>query len=146
MSEESTISNAPKWFLEVAIFAIVWNLLGVFAYITQMMMTPEALAILSSEEQALFKNTPAWATAAFAFAVWGGLVGSVLLLLKKQMSKIVLIISLIGILVQMIHSLFISNNYEVYGPGGLIMPIMVLLIGVGLVWLSDKGIKKGWIE
>jgi high-affinity K+ transport system ATPase subunit B len=67
---------------------------------------------------------------------------------KSQLYQLIRLIeiSLIGILVQMIHSLFISNNYEVYGPGGLIMPIMVLLIGVGLVWLSDKGIKKGWIE
>lgn len=146
MSEESTMSTVPKWFLGVVIFAIIWNLLGVIAYIGQMMMTPEALSWLSPEEQALFENTPAWATGAFAFAVWGGLIGSVLLLLKKQTSKIVLIISLLGILVQMTHSLFMSNNYDVYGPGGLVMPVMVLIIGIGLVWLSDKGIKEGWIS
>ena len=69
--------------------------------------------MLSTEEQALLENIPVWGTATFTFAVWSGLIGSVLLLLKKQVSKIVLIISLIGILVQMIHSLFISNNYEV---------------------------------
>jgi hypothetical protein len=146
MSEETSQSSAPKWFLGVAIFALVWNLLGVAAYIAQMMMTPEALAELSAEEQALFENTPAWATGAFAVAVWGGAIGSLLLLLKKKSSKIVLIISLIGILVQMIHSFFISNNFDVYGPGAMVMPIMVVLIGIGLVWLSDKGVKEGWLN
>lgn len=146
MSEESTISKAPKWFLGVAIATLIWNLLGVFAYIGQMMMTPEALSLLSVEEQALFENTPGWATGAFAIAVWGGALGSLLLLLKKKASKPVLILSLIGILVQMYHSFFISNNFEVYGPGAAIMPVMVIIIGIGLVWLSDKGIKEGWIK
>lgn len=146
MSEETTTSKAPKWFLGVAIAAIIWNLLGVLAYIGQMMMTPEALAQLSAEEQALFENTPTWATSAFAVAVWGGAIGSLLLLLKKKASRLVLIISFIGILVQMAHSFFMSNNFEIYGPGAMVMPIMVLLIGLALIWLSDKGIKEGWIN
>lgn len=146
MSEESTLSNVPKWFLGVAIAALIWNLLGVFAYIVQMMITPEALTQLTAEERALFENTPAWATGAFAVAVWGGALGSLLFLLKKKSSKIVFIISLIGILVQMVHSFFISNNFDVYGPGAMIMPIMVIIVGVGLVWLSDKGVKEGWLN
>lgn len=147
MSEETTMeTKAPKWLLGVAIAALVWNLLGVLAYVGQMLMTPEAMAQLSPEEQALFENTPAWATGAFAVAVWGGALGSLLLLLKKKSSKIIFIVSLIGILVQMAHSFFMSNNFDVYGPGAMVMPIMVIIIGVALVWLSDKGIKEGWLE
>lgn len=146
MSEESTISNAPRWFLGVAIAALIWNLLGVFAYVGQMMMTPEALSLLPADQRELFESTPAWATGAFAVAVWGGALGSLLLLLKKKASKPVLILSLIGILVQMYHSFFISNNFDVYGPGAAIMPVMVIIIGIGLVWLSDKGIKEGWLN
>lgn len=148
MSEESTISNVPKWFLGVAIAALIWNLLGVFAYLGQMylMSNPEMLAELSVEEQNLYKNTPIWATIGFTLAVWGGAIGSLLLILKKKAAKPVLIISLAGIIVQMYHSFFISNNFEVYGPGAAVMPVMIIIFGIGLVWLSDKSVKEGWLH
>lgn len=148
MSEESTISNVPKWFLGVAIAALIWNLLGVFAYLGQMylMSNPEMLAELSVDEQNLYKNTPIWATIGFTLAVWGGALGSLLLILKKKAAKPVLIVSLAGILVQMYHSFFISNNFEVYGPGAAVMPVMIIIFGIGLVWLSDKSVKEGWLH
>lgn len=148
MSEESTISNVPKWFLGVAIAALIWNLLGVFAYLGQMYLisNPEMLAELSVDEQNLYKNTPIWATTGFTLAVWGGALGSLLLILKKKAAKPVLIVSLAGILVQMYHSFFISNNFEVYGPGAAVMPVMIIIFGIGLVWLSDKSVKEGWLH
>lgn len=148
MSEESTISNVPKWFLGVAIAALIWNLLGVFAYLGQMylMSNPEMLAELSVDEQNLYINTPIWATIGFTLAVWGGAIGSLLLILKKKVAKPVLIVSLAGIIVQMYHSFFISNNFEVYGPGAAVMPVMIIIFGIGLVWLSDKSVKEGWLH
>jgi len=34
----------------------------------------------------------------------------------------------------------------VYGPGVLIMPIMVLVISVALVWHAKSSIAKGWLS
>lgn len=148
MTKELVESKAPKWFLGVTIAALIWNLLGVFAYLGQMyiMSSPEMLVELTPEEQALYQNTPMWATIGFTLAVWGGAIGSLLLLLKKRSSKIVLMISFIGILIQQFHSFFMSNNFDVYGPGAMVMPIMILIIGIALIWLADKGIKEGWIK
>ncbi len=147
MSEETnTTSSKPKWFLGIAIFVLIWNLLGVFAYIAQMMMTPEMLETLSEAERTLIENTPAWATSAFAIAVWGGALASVLLLLKKKVSFYFFILSFVGVLVQMYHSIFIAHSIEVYGPGGLVMPIMVLLIGGGMIWYTNDLTKKGWLK
>tara|TARA_R110000868_G_scaffold383578_7_gene650677 strand:+ start:29360 stop:29803 length:444 start_codon:yes stop_codon:yes gene_type:complete len=147
MSEETTSTQKkPKWLLGISIFALIWNLLGVFAYVAQMMMTPEMLAQLPADQQALMESTPAWATSAFALAVWGGSLGAILLLLKKKIAKLVFIVSLVGVLVQMFYNFVIANSIEVYGPGGLIMPIMVLIVSVGLVWYSNKAEKKGWLS
>jgi hypothetical protein len=120
--------------------------MGVMAYLGTVMMTPEALALLPADQQALITSTPAWATAAFATAVWGGALGCLLLLLRKKLATVVLIISFIGIVVQMIHAFLMANSIEVYGPGGMIMPIIVLIIGAWLVWYSKGAEKKGWIS
>ena len=142
---ENTLSPTPKWFSIVAILALVWNLFGVVAYIGRVTMGPEAFAALPEDQQAYLESTPAWATAAFAFAVWGGAIGALLLALKKAWAYPVLIVSLIGVLVQMVHSFFIANSMEVYGPGGVAMPIMVLAVGFYLVWLARSAKSKGWI-
>ena len=141
---EQTTQNAPKWFTVVAVLALVWNLLGVMAYIMQVTMGPEALAALPPEQRQIMENTPAWAIAAFAVAVNGGALGCVLLLLKKNLAGIFLSLSLAGVLVQMFHSFFMSNAFEVYGPGGLVMPVMVLVIAIYLVSLATKARTNRW--
>ena len=137
-------SKAPKWFMIVAAVLLVWNLLGVMAYIMQVMMSPETLAALPEEQRQLYENTPAWATAAFAVAVNFGALGCVLLLLRKNLAGLFLQLSLTGVLVQMFHSFFMSKSFEVFGPGGLVMPVIVIVIAIYLVVLAAKANTKRW--
>ena len=144
MTNESV--KPPMWFWIVGVIALIWNGLGVNAYLAQAYMTAEDLAALPEAEQGLYADYPAWATAAFAIAVFGGAIGSLLLLLRKKLAHIVLLVSLIGIVVQMVHSLFIGKAMDVYGPGAIVMPILVLAIGIGLVVLAKKGTANGWLS
>jgi hypothetical protein len=144
MTAEST--TAPKWFKIIAITALIWNLLGVMAYIMQVTMSPEALAALPEAERLLYETVPSWATGAFAISVFGGTLGCIALFAKKASAFPLFIISLIGILTQMYHSFFMSNSFEVFGPGGAIMPVMVIVVAIYLIWLSQSAKSKGWIS
>lgn len=141
----SSTKPTPAFWI-VSVLALVWNLMGVAAFIGQMTITPEAIAMLSPAEQELYSNVPLWATIAFGVAVWGSALGCVLLLLRKKLAVPVLSIAFAGILVQMVHSLAISKSIEVYGPGGMIMPVLVILIGGFLVWYSRKAAALGWLN
>lgn len=143
MSEKSN-NKAPAWFMIAAVVFLVWNLFGVMAYIMQVTMSPDALAALSDEERLLFETTPAWATAAFAVAVNGGALGCLLLLLKRNLAGFFLQLSLAGVLVQMFHSFFMSQSFEVYGPGGMAMPVMVIIVAIYLVILAAMAKSNGW--
>ena len=142
MSEDRI--KAPTWFMVVSGVLLVWNLLGVMAYIAQVTMTPEALAALPDVQRQLYETTPEWATAAFAVAVNGGALGCLLLLLKRNLAAIFLQLSLVGVIVQMYHSFFMTNSYEVFGPGEMVMPVMVLLIAIYLVTLAAKAKARRW--
>jgi hypothetical protein len=135
----------PKWFYIVSAVAVLWDAMGVMAYIQTMTITPEALAKMPLAEQDIHNATPAWANGAFAMAVFGGLIGSILLLLKKSFALPVLLISLVAILVQMFNAFFIMDSLAVFGPGGVIMPIMIIVIAVFLVWLAISAKTKGWL-
>ncbi|MBT1688640.1 hypothetical protein [Dawidia soli] len=143
------MTTSPKpaaWFWIVSILALLWNLMGIMAYIMRVTMTPEALQALPEQERALYTNVPVWATAAFAVAVWGSTLACVLLLIRKKLAMPVFVISFIAILIQMVHSLFISNSIAVYGPGGMIMPVMILVIGLYMILFSRQATSKGWLR
>jgi hypothetical protein len=141
---EVTQRKAPKWFTIVSAVLLVWNLLGVMAYIAQVTMTPEALAALPDGQRELYENVPSWATAAFAVAVNGGALGCLLLLLKKNLAGLFLQLSLLGVLVQMYHSFFMSNSFEVFGPGGMVMSVMVIVVAIYLVMFAAKAKAQKW--
>ena len=146
MSEKSN-TKPPVWFWIVSIVALLWNLMGVMAYLGQAYMTDEMKAGYTSDLLALMESTPAWVTAAFAIAVWGGLLGCIVLLLRRKLAKPVLMLSLIGILVQMAHSFFMTNAAEIYGPvQGVVTPLIVIIIGVALVQFARIAEKRNWIS
>jgi hypothetical protein len=143
IKNESTI---PKWFTIAAAFALVWNLMGVMAFVGQITMTPEMMAELPQAEQDLYSSIPLWATIAFACAVFGGALGSLALLMKKSLAQPLFILSLASVAVQMFHSFVISNSFEVFGPGGAIMPAMVIIIAIALVSLANKAKQNNWLR
>lgn len=143
---EAQASNAPKWFMVVAILALLWNLMGVMAYIMQVTMTPEVMAQLPEVERNLYEAAPAWSTGAFAVAVFAGALGSLLLVIKKALAIPVLIASLGAVLVQMSYVFFMSDSIAVLGPGSMVMPLVVIVIAVYLVILSRSAKVAGWIS
>ncbi len=137
-------TKIPTWFWIASSAALVWNLMGVMAFVAQMMMTPETLQQLPQAERDIYANTPVWANIAFACAVIGGALGSVALLIKKTWALYLFVLSFAGICTQMFHVFFISNSFEVFGPGGMIMPIMVVIVAVALIWLSKNAASNNW--
>jgi len=144
MNNASTIT--PRWFVILAVIIAIWNLMGVIAFMMQITMTVEQVLALPEKKQMLYQDIPIWVNIAFGLAVTGGSLGCVALVLKKAIALPILIISLLGVLVQMYHSFIIAGAFDVYGPGGTIMPIMVFIIALYAVWLANNAKAKGWIR
>jgi hypothetical protein len=142
----TTTDKPTSVFWIIAVIAFIWNIMGVMAYLGQAFMTDEVKTLLPEVEREMYENRPAWATAAFAFAVFGGFLGALALLLRKKVAKLLFLVSLIGILIQMIYNFIIVNSLEVYGPGGMIMPAMIIIIGIFLYLYSKKAISNHWLK
>lgn len=142
---DSKIKPAKSFWI-ISTIALIWNLMGANQYLQQAYNTESFRAMFTEEQFELIQAMPSWAIAAFAFAVFGGTAGCVFLLLRKRLAKIFFIISLIGIVFQMIYNMIIVDAMEVYGPGAIIMPIMVIAVGFFLFWYSKKSIANGWLN
>ena len=97
------------------------------------------------EQLEMISSSPSWVIAVFAIAVFGGLLGSLALLLRRKIARELFIVSLIGIIAQMYHNLFMIDSVAIYGPGAAIMPIMVLAFALFLLWFSKFSEKKSWL-
>ncbi|MDP5093159.1 MAG: hypothetical protein NWQ17_07595, partial [Polaribacter sp.] len=120
------VNKPATSFWVIGVLALIWNALGVMAYLGQKLMTDEMKAMIPADQLEIIENTPAWATAAFAIAVWFGLLGCIVLLMRKKIAKLLFIISLVGVLVQLVYNLFLTNAMEVYGTQSLIQPLVTV--------------------
>ncbi|MBL4725046.1 MAG: hypothetical protein JKY73_06735 [Lutibacter sp.] len=137
----------PIWFWVIAIFFLLWNIMGIISFFGHTFISDESLAKLPEKERELYGDYPIWTTIIFAIAVFGGFIGSIGLVLKKKWAKMAFIISLVAIIPQMIHNVFFTKSMEVYGQGqAMTMPIMVVVFGMFLVWYSNMAINKRWIK
>lgn len=139
----TTTSNKPNtWFWIIGVLALLWNLMGASTYIMEAYdMVPKAEKL-----QAFYESRPAWATAGYALAVFAGVLGCLLLLMKRKLAKTVFLISLIGVVMQQAHIFFISDIVLVLETYEIILTITVLIVAILLVWYSTLCIKKGWIK
>ncbi len=139
MSESTNKPNTAFWV--IAIVALIWNLMGVMAYLTRAFITEEMIAALPPEAQAEFLvEYPAWYTGAFALAVFGGALGALFLLLKKKFATSFFLVSALGAITQHVY-LFMNVEMK-----DLVMPIMIIVVCLFLVWYAKDAAKKGFIS
>jgi len=130
----------------IAVIALLWNIMGVMAYLGQVYITDDVLNTMTTEQQELFTNTPAWSTGVFAVAVFGAFLASLLLLLRKKWASPLFLISLLAVLINMGYSLFATNHAEVYGVvQGIVMPLIIVVIAIFLYMYSKKAAANGLI-
>lgn len=139
----TTMTKGTKVF---AWIMVVWNAMGVMAFISQLLMTPEMIAQLPEAQQEAYKNIPTWSMGAYALAVFGGLLGSLMLALGKKLAFPLLLISLAGVLVQQFYNFFIIDSVAMFGPTVVILPALVVVIAFLLVVVSQRGVKAGWLK
>ena len=127
---DDIVARPPVWFWILAVLGLLWELFGVATYLMHVGVLPSADSGMSAAEQALADGMPAWATAAYAVAVFVGALGALGLVLRKAWSRLLLILSLLALLVQFGWWLFLSGAMEVIGPSAATMPIIVILVAI----------------
>jgi hypothetical protein len=129
----------------VAVFALVWNLIGVAMWYLQINMTPEKLAMMPEAQRQVYEGTPSWLNVAFAVAVFAGVLGGVGLLMKKRWATTMFVLSLVALLIQMIGAFTVTPAWAAYGPAGLVMPAVLVAIALFLLWYANKAKARGWL-
>ena len=89
MSDKTT-SSTPWHLWVVGIVGTLWSSIGAFDYTMSQMRNEAYLSGFSPEQIAYFEGFPTWAIAVWAIGVWGGVLGCLLILMKKKLATSVL--------------------------------------------------------
>lgn len=149
MSENTgtNTNSTPKHLWVVGIIALLWSAMGAFDYLMTQTQNEGYMSQFSEEQLAFFYGFPAWLEAFWAMGVWGGLAGSILLLMKRNWAVWAFLASFIGALVTTIQNYGISNGLEVMGdPMSVVFTIIILVVALGLFLYSRAMAKQGVIR
>jgi hypothetical protein len=143
LGEEMSENESGKvhWsFWAISAVGLVFNLMGCANFISQ--MSPEMVASMPEAIRAIVETRPAWATGAFAIAVFGGALGGILLLLRKSSASYLFIASLLAA---------VGAQVPFFGVSGFPVEATVgwmsqLVVGAFLIGYTKWAERRGWVD
>lgn len=128
-----TARSVPTHLWVVGGLSLLWNAFGAVDYVMNQFGVEAYLAQMTEAQRAYFENFPAWATAGWAFGVWGSLAGSVGLLLRRRWAVVAFGLSVAGMAVSSVYSWVLSDGASLMGT--VAMGMSVLIWGIALALL-----------
>lgn len=146
MSTQTEQVKAPRSFWIVASVSLLWNLIGVVNYLFSVTISDQALAAMPAAERALYTDVPVFVTACFAIAVFSGVLGSVLLLLRKALSVSFFLVSLVAIILQMSLGVLLTPMLTAGGIMVLAFPVLLIACAALFLWYSRRVTAQGLLR
>jgi len=147
MNDSATSTPIPNSFKIIGILAVVWNLFGVFSFLSHAFFSDQAFADMTDDQVAYMQDFPAWAYVVFGTAVTTGLLGAIGLVMKKKWSVLLFTISLVTILINQFYPILFTNYMEIFGGmSTLTLPVIITAIGALLLWYAKQCDAKEWLS
>jgi lipid-A-disaccharide synthase-like uncharacterized protein len=140
---QSTVAPATPWHLWlIGIIGRLWSAIGVVSFMLTQLNVEAVMSEFPPEQRAYFQSFPLWAIAFWAIGVFGGVIGCVLLLLRKRLAVNVLTASMAGAIVSNLGGLFLLGGIEVMrATGGLGCTAVRIVFGV-LMALFARAMRR----
>jgi len=144
MSPTENALPTPKHLWIVGIVSLLWGLMGAMDYVMTQTKAEAYMSQFTPEQLEFFYGFPVWVEAAWAVAVWGGVLGSVLLLMRKGLAMPMFMASLGAMVLTMIHNYVLSNGLEVIGDAfALVFTALIFVVGVVMVFYTRALTQRG---
>ena len=134
---------APRWFGAAAIAALLWEMLGCAIYLIQVRTDPASLPL---DQRAMWDATPAWMIAAYGTAVWVGLAGAVLLVMRRRLAEPLLLASFAAVLVQFSGLLLVPALRDRTPADAWLLPIVIVAVSYSIWQLARRARSRGWLR
>lgn len=141
---ESIETKTPKHLWIIGVVALFWNAVGALDYVMTKTKNEAYMAQFTAEQLEFFYGIPPYIVATWAIAVWGGVLGAILLLMRKRLAVLVFLVSFIAMAITAFHNFVIDNGLEAMGePFALFFSGLIFVIALLLYLYSRKLMLRG---
>ena len=132
-----------RWYMAAAIASLLFMALGCASYVWHVTLDPAGLPV---DQRAIYDAVPTWMTAAFAIAVWAGLAGALMLVMKRKLAQPLLLVSLIAVLVQFAGYFVDPKLRQIMTPDAYVLPVVIMLLTWTIFWFARHSAQRGWLR
>ena len=143
MDDRESGARVPAWFWIVAGLALLFEAFGCFMYLVQVNADHASLPL---DQRAMWDATPTWMVAAYAIAVWVGVVGALLLLLRRKLAVPILLVSLVAVVVQFSGLFLVPQLRQTVPDTALVAPIVLIVSCYLIFQFARLANKRGWLR
>lgn len=142
MEENGAVQPVAGWFKIAAGASILFMAIGCAGYLIDVTTDPATLPL---DQRALVLARPIWQVAAYAIAVWVGLLGSILLLMRKKTAEPLLLVSLVAACFTFLPLATVSAIRDNVTTNDIAVAIVIILI-TGTIWqFARHSRQRGWL-
>ena len=141
--ENARSNGLPAWFRPAAIAVLAWELLGCVMYLMQVRVDPAALP---ADQRAVWDATPAWMIGAYALAVWVGLAGAALLLMRRKLAEPLLLVSLVAVVAWFSGQLLVPQLRGLMSSDMLLLPFVIVVVCFAIWSFARRSRRRGWLR
>jgi len=139
------MNKPPIWFFVVVVVALLWNAIGLMAVVADLRLSAADIAALTPDQQAVYAARPGWSVVASVVAVSAGVLGCLMLLLRKALAVPLLVLSLLGVIVQDVGIFVFAGAANGVSLVPLALQGFVLVVAIGLLLLARRSRSKSWL-
>jgi len=146
MSDPASAASpvVPRHLWVVGVLSLLWNSVGAFDYFMTQTRNATYLSAFTPEQLAYFLGFPPWVIATWALSVWGGVLGSVLLLMRRRLAVTVFALSAATMLPTFFYNYVLTDGLRIMGgAGGLIFSGVIIFVGVVLLLYARSLARRG---
>lgn len=147
---DEMVERGTPWHLwVVGVVALLWNAMGATDYVMTQIENRGWFAMMGFDERmtdaalAFFDSAPWWTDAAWALGVWGGLIGSILLLARNRWAVTAFGISIVGVVASMVYQARTTWPEALAEMENSPMMWVVLVIALALLFYAAAMKKRG---
>lgn len=129
-------TKAPIHLWIVGIISLLWNAVGAFDYSATQMKLDFYMSQFTPEQLDYFYAFPAWVDAGWALGVWGALLGSLALLMRKAFAVWLFGISILGMAATSVYTFVLTDASGVAEQGALMFTIVIWVIALFLFFYA----------
>jgi len=130
------------WYIAAAVGSLLFMLVAVGGYLVDVTTDPSTLPL---DQRVVAEARPLWAMAAYAIAVWTGLSGAILLLLKRRLAQPVMLVSLIAAAVTFLPYAISPGVRDNITTNDVAVAIVILAITWTIFWFARHSAGRGWL-